>query len=83
MARKTKNKRSKLKSGAWFIPVRGSYLPASTAGWLTYIPFVAYLIFTLVIGIHDTSSVFIAIMFIVPNWVAAAIVMTYIAARKS
>jgi len=83
MAKKTKNKRPKLKSGAWFYSVRGSYLPASPAGWWTYVPFVAYLIFTLVVGVKDTSSAAIAILFIVPNWVAAAVVMTYLAARKS
>jgi uncharacterized MAPEG superfamily protein len=83
MAKKTKNKRPKAKPGAWFVSVRGSYLPASSAGWWTYIPFVAYLIFTLIVGINDTSSSAVAILFIVPNWVAAAVVMTYIAARKS
>jgi hypothetical protein len=76
-------KRPKVKVGAWFIPVRGSYLPASTIGWLLYLPFVAYLAFTLVICLNNTSSNATAVLFIVPNWVAAAAVMTYIAARKS
>jgi hypothetical protein len=83
MAKKIKSKRAKAKSGAWFSPVRGSYLPVSAAGWWTYVPFIAYLIFSLVVGIRDTSSAAIAILFIVPNWVAAGIVMTYVANRKS
>jgi hypothetical protein len=81
MAKKTR--RPKAKRGAWFVPVRGSYLPASPAGWWTYLPFVAYLVFALVAGFNYTSSTTEAILFIVPNWVAAAVVMTYIAARKS
>ena len=80
---KVKSKRPKAKQGAWFVAVRGSYLPTSSAGWWTYIPFVAYLILTLIVGVSDTSSSTVAILFIVPNWVAAAAVMTYIAVRKS
>jgi hypothetical protein len=79
----TKTKRPKAKPGAWFVPVRGSYLPSNAAGWWTYIPFIAYLVFAVVVGFRDTSSRSVAILFIVPNWVAAAVVMTYIAARKS
>jgi hypothetical protein len=73
----------KSRKGAWFVAIRGSYLPASAAGWLTYIPFTAYLIFTLVIGWRDTVSTGMAILFIVPNWVAASVIMTWLASRKS
>ena len=83
MSNKIKNRRPKARAGAWFVPTRGSYLPARPAGWWTYVPFVGYLIFALIVGIRDTSSAAIAIMFIVPNWIAASVVMTYIAARKS
>jgi branched-subunit amino acid transport protein len=76
MAKKSK----KLK---WFIPVRGSYLPNSWQGWLTYIPFTAYLFFALIYGCRDTSSTTQAILFIAPNWIAAAGVMTWIAKRTS
>jgi hypothetical protein len=83
MTKKTKNRRSQAKTEAWFTPIRGSYLPASAAGWWTYLPFVAYLICSVIVGIKDTSSAAVAILFIVPNWIAAAVVVTYIAARKS
>jgi hypothetical protein len=83
MTHKTKNRRPKAKPGAWFVSVRGSYLPASTEGWWTYIPFVAYLTFALIVGIKETSSLAVAILFIVPNWVAAAVIMTYLASKKS
>ena len=81
MARATK--RPKAKPEAWFVPVRGSYLPVSAAGWWTYLPFTAYLVFSLFAGIEDTSSTAIAILFIAPNWIAATAILTYVAARKS
>ena len=73
-----KNKKSK-----WFTPVRGSYLPNNWLGWLTYLPFTAYLLFTFYFGWHDTTSHQQAVLFIVPNWVAATVVMTWIAKRTS
>jgi len=81
MARK--NTRPKPRKDAWFVPVRGSYLPASWQGWLTYLPFVAYLVFTLVYAVNWISSLAQAILFIVPNFVAAAAVMTWVAKRMS
>jgi len=73
----------KSKKDKWFIPVRGSYLPNNWLGWLTYLPFTAYLLFTLYFGWHDTDTHQQAILFIVPNWVAAAAIMTWIAKRTS
>lgn len=81
-----KNKYTKIpkpKKGAWFVPVRGSYLPASPEGWLTYVPFIAYIVFALIAGIQLTSSISMAVLFIVPNWIAAAAVMTWLASKKS
>ena len=78
-----RNKSSKEKSAVWFIRVRGSYLPVNIAGSLTYLPFLGYLVVSCVLAFHETDSWMLALLFIVPNWVAAAVVMTYIAARKS
>ena len=83
MAKKPKHRRPKAKPGAWFVPLRGSYLPVSPAGWLTYIPFVAYLFLTLKVGLIHTSSAAAAVLFIVSTWALALAVMTYIAAKKS
>lgn len=78
-----KQKLPKLKKGAWFYKVRGSYLPATKKGWLTYIPFVAYLLWPLVYVINHDFGISQAVFIVVPQWVAAAVVMTWIAARKS
>jgi glycerol uptake facilitator-like aquaporin len=73
----------KSKKNRWFIPVRGSYLPNSWQAWLLYIPFTAYLVFTLVAGWQNTDNTSQAALFIIPNWVVAAIVMTWVAKRTS
>ncbi|HSX45144.1 MAG TPA: hypothetical protein VLF39_03530 [Candidatus Saccharimonadales bacterium] len=78
-----KRKSPKPKAGAWFIKVRGSYLPASSAGWLLYLPYTVYLVFTLVAALNQTSSWQLAFLFIIPNWIAAFGLMTYIASKKS
>lgn len=65
----------------WFVAVRGSYLPNSWQAWLTYFPFVAYLVFALLYGLNHTDSTAQAILFIIPNWVAAAVIMTWVAKR--
>ncbi len=80
---KTKQKVPKLRKGAWFVPLRGSYLPYSWQGWLTYIPFTAYLVYTLIVAFAYTGNNLKAVLWIVPNWVAAAVVMTWIAKQKS
>jgi hypothetical protein len=67
----------------WFIPVRGSYLPNNWLGWLTYLPFTAYLVFSAYFGWRDTGSFHQAVLFILPNWVAATAVMTWVAKRTS
>lgn len=78
-----KKKRNKKRSNAWFIKVRGSYLPNNTIGWLSYIPFLAYLVVVAVLAAYETDSIVVAILFIVPNWAVATAAMTYIASRHS
>jgi hypothetical protein len=82
-----KNRQSKSRPtprpGAWFIRIRGSYLPVSVPGALTYIPFIAYLVLSLIIALRDSSSRVLMIFIIIPNWIAAGAVMTWFAARKS
>ena len=76
-------RKPKLKKGAWFYKVRGSYLPATWQGWLTYIPFTAFLIWVLVWAINNESTLTQTVFVVFPAWTAAAVVMTWIAARKS
>lgn len=80
---KKKNQKVKLKRGAWFIKIRGSYLPQSWQGWLTYIPFVAYLVLSFGAVFRLTDSLLVMVYLLVPAWVAAGVIMTWIAQRKS
>jgi len=73
----------KVPAGAWFVRIRGSYLPVSWQGWLTYVPFTAYLAYSLVVAFAYTGNNLKAVLWIVPNWVAAAVVMTWVAQRTS
>lgn len=78
------NKKIKRNSkNIWFTETRGSYLPCDVRGWLTYIPYLTYLVFVVAVSIHETDSAMLALVYIVPNWVAATVVMTYVAAHKS
>jgi hypothetical protein len=73
----------KIREGAWFVRLRGSYLPISWQGWLTYVPFTAYLAYSLVVAFAYTGNTVKAVLWIVPNWVAATVVMTWVAQRTS
>lgn len=73
----------KYRRGAWFAKVRGSYIPVSPKGWLTYIPYAAYLVYTIVVAFAYTGNSLKAVLWIVPNFVAAAIVMTWVARATS
>jgi hypothetical protein len=71
------------KSKAWFIKTRGSYLPNLWKGWLLYLPYLVYLIAVVVFVIKIKDSIWAAIFTVVPNWVAAVIIMTWVARRRS
>ena len=71
------------KSKKWFIKVRGSYLPVTWQAWLLYMPFVSFLILVVISAVNDNNQVDDMFYAIFPQWVAAAIVMTWIASQKS
>lgn len=71
------------KKQAWFIRIRGSYLPCSKQGWLSYVPFVAYLLLAVIIAGYAAQSLALSLYMVIPQWVAAAVVMSWIADKKS
>jgi hypothetical protein len=75
--------KSKTKKQHWFTRIRGSYLPNSWQAWLLYVPFTAFLILTGLHAAKGNPSVGEFVLGIFPQWVAAAVVMTWIAARTS
>jgi len=71
------------KSQAWFYKVRGSYLPKNTKGWLTYIPYVIYLIGVPALEIIFVINLVAKIILIVISLLSALIMMTLLAKIKS
>lgn len=76
-------RKPKLKKGAWFYKVRGSYLPVTWQAWLLYIPYVGFLVSALAMSVRTQNSLTRILFMTFPQWVAAAVVMTWIATRKS
>ncbi|MEO5499021.1 MAG: hypothetical protein ABIR46_00810 [Candidatus Saccharimonadales bacterium] len=72
----------KPKKGAWFIPIHWSYLPASWQGWLTYIPFIVFLIGTFMIVDRNTQDLWALGFILFPYWICGVVVMHWIAGHK-
>lgn len=73
----------KHKSSAWFIKVRGSYLPCSWQGWSLYAIYAAYILGIVAYVVANNYDKLQAVFWVFPNWVAALVVMTWIAKAKS
>ena len=67
----------------WFIKLRGSYLPCSWQGWSLYAVYTAYVLAVVAYVVVNNYDRLQAVFWVFPNWVAALIVMTWIAQRKS
>jgi cobalamin synthase len=71
------------KAKAWFKPLRNSYIASNYEGALTYIPFVAYLIASLVLSLKYINSKVLAIFIAAICWIVGTLVMTAFAKIKS
>lgn len=72
-----------MSSTKWFVKKRGSYLPSAWQGWLTYIPFITYLVVSAIVIHRHTSSLSLLVISLVPQWVVAAVALTWVAQQKS
>ena len=83
---------------AWFVKLRGSYIPCSLRGWLTYIPFILFLVVVLVVSygsmhlnevdIMDGGTLWyyvfiVTLVRVAPAFVLGGVIMTWIARKKS
>jgi len=71
------------KNQAWFYRVRGSYLPKNTKGWLTYIPYILYLISTSTLEIIFVSNLIVKIFLVIVSLMSGLAIMTLLAKIKS
>jgi hypothetical protein len=67
----------------WFRAVRGSYLPISWEGWALYIPYALYIIAPLVFVLRRGYTFWQSLFIVLPNWVAAGAILTWIASRTA
>lgn len=67
----------------WFKKVRGSYIPVATQGWLCYIPYVGFLILSYLYVMSTFGYSLLSLLIILPNWVAAAAVMSWFASKRA
>jgi hypothetical protein len=74
---------AKTKKKTWFIKTRGSYLPNSWQAWTLYLPYLTYLIGVVVFVTNREDNFWLAVFTVVPNWIAAGLIMTWIAKNKS
>ena len=70
-------------SEAWFKPLRHSYIPINYIGALTYVPYVAYLLFSLYEPLKYLHPQALALLVVIPNWLAASAILTKLAKYKS
>lgn len=80
-----KNNRSKKKpnNNAWFVRVRGSYLPANNAGLAIYSAYAAYVVAVFVSWLMAGHNYKAFLLFALPLVVAAALATQYIASRHT
>jgi len=67
----------------WFIKKRGSYLPKSWQAVLLYAIYLAYIIWIFVYVFRQDYAIWPAVFILVPNWIAACAIITWVASKKS
>ena len=71
------------KKKKWFKKVRGSYLPIAREGWLSYIPYIVFVIaiyaYAMIIFGYSITSY----LFIILSWILAGAAMTWFASTHS
>jgi uncharacterized membrane protein (GlpM family) len=73
----------KHRPGAWFVPLRGSFLPVTRQGWLLCLPYLLFLVAVFLWIDRNSHSVSDTLYGVVPYWVACIILMHVIAWKKS
>jgi hypothetical protein len=70
-------------SSKWFKKIRESYIPVAWQGWLCYLPYIAYLLFTYLYVMYSFGYSVLSLLIIIPNWVVAVLIMSWLASKKS
>lgn len=73
----------KLKKGAWFVRVRGSYLPMTPQAWLLHCAMVGSVFAVISAAYSDTRSIALVILSTTLEIIGIGTIFTYIAAKKA
>jgi hypothetical protein len=80
---KTNHSTKSKKNKPWFIQRHWSYIPISSMGWITYLPFIAFLVGSFYLVGQHTNSTLGAFFDVFPYWVSAVVIMHWFANHKS
>ena len=81
--KKWNQKLPKLKKGAWFVKVRGSYLPMTPQGWLMHTLLLISATFIIYSMYFDNRPVVVAGITMALELIGLGTVFTYVASKKS
>ena len=73
----------KLKKGAWFVSVRGSYLPMTAQAWLLHLMLLGLSVAVIVEAFHDKRSLIVVSVSMLLELIGLGAIFTYIASKKS
>jgi membrane-anchored protein YejM (alkaline phosphatase superfamily) len=74
---------AKTENHKFFKSMRGSYIPVSSIGWMMYIPFIGYLVYSAKIVFDQSQSNSYRLLTVSGQWIIATLVMTMIAKKFS
>jgi hypothetical protein len=73
----------KLKKGAWFVPVRGSYLPMTTQGWCMHALLLIGSVAVIAGAFSDKRDIVTVVLSMFLELIGLGTVFTYIASKKA
>jgi hypothetical protein len=73
----------KLRKGAWFVKVRGSYLPMTGQAWLLHLALLLASVAVIVLSFQDKRSILTASIAMVLELIGVGAIFTYIASKKA
>jgi len=76
-------KKPKLKKGAWFYKVRGSYLPATWQGWLMHLLLLLCGVSLIIIAANDDRGWLVTGTTFILSLIGVGAVFTWFDAKKS
>jgi hypothetical protein len=78
-----KQKLPKLKKGAWFVRVRGSYLPMTPQAWLLHALLIASVVSVIYASYYDQRGLAVVVTSTILQLLGLGAIFTYIASKHA